>query len=201
MWDPLPPALRGAGICPSWLHQGRVGRAPSGTPRVEGARTGSGAWGRFPAAPGRLPEAGSSETRRGCFQAVGTGTESVAGRGIPSGLSGQRLPGLGDPRRAADPRPLPAALCFALSRSLLLTCLVPAALLGLRYYYSRKVIRAYLECALHTDMADIEQYYMKPPGESRPPPQTALGGTHSSNLRAGQGQRQRGWAWAGAPVA
>ncbi|XP_077859116.1 N-acetylaspartate synthetase isoform X2 [Macaca mulatta] len=57
-----------------------------------------------------------------------------------------------------------AALCFAVSRSLLLTCLVPAALLGLRYYYSRKVIRAYLECALHTDMADIEQYYMKPPG-------------------------------------
>lgn len=62
--------------------------------------------------------------------------------------------------------PLPAALCFALTRSLLLTCLVPAGLLGLRYYYSRKVILAYLDCALHSDMADIEQYYMKPPGES-----------------------------------
>lgn len=62
--------------------------------------------------------------------------------------------------------PLPAALCFAVTRSLLLTCLVPAGLLALRYYYSRKVILAYLECALHTDMADIEQYYMKPPGES-----------------------------------
>ncbi|TKC40853.1 hypothetical protein EI555_012625, partial [Monodon monoceros] len=60
--------------------------------------------------------------------------------------------------------PLPAALCFALTRSLLLTCLVPAGLLGLRYYYSRKVVLAYLDCALHTDMADIEQYYMKPPG-------------------------------------
>nr|XP_005319149.2 N-acetylaspartate synthetase [Ictidomys tridecemlineatus] len=46
----------------------------------------------------------------------------------------------------------------------MLTCLVPAGLLALRYYYSRKVILAYLECALHTDMADIEQYYMKPPG-------------------------------------
>ncbi|XP_044768238.1 N-acetylaspartate synthetase, partial [Neomonachus schauinslandi] len=57
-----------------------------------------------------------------------------------------------------------AVLCFALTRSLLLTCLVPAGLLGLRYYYSRKVVLAYLDCALHTDMADIEQYYMKPPG-------------------------------------
>lgn len=61
---------------------------------------------------------------------------------------------------------MPAALCFALTGSLLLTCLVPVGLLGLRYYYSRKVILAYLDCALHTDMADIEQCYMKPPGES-----------------------------------
>ena len=66
--------------------------------------------------------------------------------------------------------PLPAVLCFALTRSLLLTCLVPAGLLGLRYYYSRKVVLAYLDCALHTDMADIEQYYMKPPGESHMSP-------------------------------
>ncbi|XP_037685180.1 N-acetylaspartate synthetase isoform X1 [Choloepus didactylus] len=57
-----------------------------------------------------------------------------------------------------------AALCFAATRSLLLTSLVPAALLGLRYYYSRKVVLAYLDCALHSDMADIERYYMKPPG-------------------------------------
>lgn len=70
------------------------------------------------------------------------------------------------PRPHCAPRP-PAALCFALTRSLLLTCLVPAGLLGLRYYYSRKVVLAYLDCALHTDMADIEQYYMKPPGECR----------------------------------
>lgn len=69
-------------------------------------------------------------------------------------------------------RPLPAALCFALTRSLLLTCLVPAGLLALRYYYSRKVVLAYLDCALHTDMADIEQYYMKPPGEALGPAPT-----------------------------
>lgn len=77
------------------------------------------------------------------------------------------LPGLFPGGRAAcSPcSPLPAALCFAVTRSLLLTCLVPAGLLGLRYYYSRKVVLAYLDCALHTDMADIEQYYMKPPGE------------------------------------
>lgn len=66
--------------------------------------------------------------------------------------------------------PSPAALCFALTGSVLLTCLVPAGLLGLRYYYSRKVVLAYLDCALHTDMADIERYYMKPPGESPAPP-------------------------------
>lgn len=71
--------------------------------------------------------------------------------------------------RGHSARPLPAALCFALTRSLLLTCLVPAGLLALRYYYSRKVVLAYLDCALHTDMADIEQYYMKPPGEAPGP--------------------------------
>ena len=74
--------------------------------------------------------------------------------------------------RGHSVRPLPAALCFALTRSLLLTCLVPAGLLALRYYYSRKVVLAYLDCALHTDMADIEQYYMKPPGEALGPAPT-----------------------------
>ncbi|KAI3375728.1 hypothetical protein L3Q82_004030 [Scortum barcoo] len=37
-----------------------------------------------------------------------------------------------------------------------------ALLTGARYYYSRKVIQSYLDCALHTDMADIEAYYMTP---------------------------------------
>lgn len=98
--------------------------------------------------------------------------------------------------------PLPAALCFALTRSLLLTCLVPAGLLGLRYYYSRKVVLAYLDCALHTDMADIEQYYMKPPGESRgsldsssplPPPALPAGRAAPSAATSGQAWG-RGWA-------
>lgn len=78
----------------------------------------------------------------------------------------------------------PAALCFALTRSLLLTCLVPAGLLGLRYYYSRKVVLAYLDCALHTDMADIEQYYMKPPGECPGPPAPS---SSRPGMRARQG--------------
>lgn len=106
----------------------------------------------------------------------------------------------------------PAVLCFALTRSLLLTALVTAALLGLRYYYSRKVVLAYLDCALHTDMADIEQYYMKPPGESlkapaaassslcppclRPPPrQWSQARPQPSGLLPGWGGRARqGWA-------
>ncbi|XP_028917801.1 N-acetylaspartate synthetase [Ornithorhynchus anatinus] len=57
-----------------------------------------------------------------------------------------------------------ALLCFVVTKSLLLTCCVPVFLMGMRYYYSRKVILTYLNCALHTDMSDIEQYYMKPPG-------------------------------------
>lgn len=69
----------------------------------------------------------------------------------------------------------PTALCFVLSRSLLLTGLVALALLALRYYYSRKVVLAYLDCALHSDMADIEQCYMKPPGE----PSQLVGGATS----------------------
>lgn len=84
--------------------------------------------------------------------------------------------------------PSPAALCFALTGSVLLTCLVPAGLLGLRYYYSRKVVLAYLDCALHTDMADIERYYMKPPGESlalqSPPPHPPHGLTSAASGQA-----------------
>ncbi|XP_006004821.1 N-acetylaspartate synthetase [Latimeria chalumnae] len=55
-------------------------------------------------------------------------------------------------------------MCFVVTKSLLLTCCVPLILLGMRYYFSREVILRYLECALHTDMSDIEQYYMKPAG-------------------------------------
>ncbi|XP_060698690.1 N-acetylaspartate synthetase [Hemiscyllium ocellatum] len=55
-------------------------------------------------------------------------------------------------------------MCFYLTKSALLTCCVPTLLLGMRYYYSRKVILSYLECVLQTDMSDIEQYYLKPTG-------------------------------------
>ncbi|KAF7238660.1 N-acetylaspartate synthetase [Varanus komodoensis] len=56
-------------------------------------------------------------------------------------------------------------MCFVLTSSLLLTCCLPIFLMGVRYYFSRKVILSYLECALNTDMSDIERYYMKSPGE------------------------------------
>ncbi|OCT96664.1 hypothetical protein XELAEV_18008875mg [Xenopus laevis] len=55
-------------------------------------------------------------------------------------------------------------MCFVVTKSLLLTCCMPLFLLGMRYYYSRKIILNHLECALRTDMSDIEQYYMKQPG-------------------------------------
>ncbi|KAL2305432.1 hypothetical protein Nmel_007418 [Mimus melanotis] len=58
-----------------------------------------------------------------------------------------------------------AVMCFVVTKSFLLTCCLPIFLMGMRYYFSRKVILHYLDCALHTDMSDIEQYYMKPPGE------------------------------------
>nr|XP_005896361.2 PREDICTED: N-acetylaspartate synthetase [Bos mutus] len=127
---------------------------------------------------------------QGCLRARRAARGSP-GRRVEGSLNGRmRAPDIGDPARGgpfpglwvtaaaslgpSGPRVLRpgargllstlAALCFALTRSLLLTCLVPAGLLALRYYYSRKVVLAYLDCALHTDMADIEQYYMKPPG-------------------------------------
>ncbi|KAG7330422.1 hypothetical protein KOW79_006644 [Hemibagrus wyckioides] len=55
-------------------------------------------------------------------------------------------------------------MCFVMTKSFMLTCCTPFILMGARYYYSRRVILNYLDCALHTDMADIEAYYMKPTG-------------------------------------
>ncbi|XP_067117941.1 N-acetylaspartate synthetase [Osmerus mordax] len=55
-------------------------------------------------------------------------------------------------------------MCFVVTQSLALTCCAPIILMGARYYYSRKVILNYLDYALQTDMADIEEYYMKPTG-------------------------------------
>lgn len=56
-------------------------------------------------------------------------------------------------------------MCFFVTKSVTLTCCAPLILVGARYYYSRKVIQSYLDCALHTDMADIEAYYMTPTGK------------------------------------
>ncbi|XP_061566012.1 N-acetylaspartate synthetase [Cololabis saira] len=55
-------------------------------------------------------------------------------------------------------------MCFYVTKSVTLTCCAPLILMGARYYYSRKVIQSYLDYALHTDMDDIEAYYMKPTG-------------------------------------
>ncbi|KAM9330332.1 N-acetylaspartate synthetase [Gastrophryne carolinensis] len=55
-------------------------------------------------------------------------------------------------------------ICFVVTNSLMLACCMPIFLLGMRYYYSRKIILNHLECTLRTDMSDIEQYYMKQPG-------------------------------------
>ncbi|XP_033839158.1 N-acetylaspartate synthetase [Periophthalmus magnuspinnatus] len=55
-------------------------------------------------------------------------------------------------------------MCFVVTKSITLTCCAPFILMGARYYYSSKVIHNYLDYALHTDMADIEAYYMKPTG-------------------------------------
>lgn len=58
-------------------------------------------------------------------------------------------------------------MCFFVTKSVTLTCCAPLILMGARYYYSRKVIQSYLDCALQTDMADIEAYYMTPTGKRR----------------------------------
>ncbi|XP_042583303.1 N-acetylaspartate synthetase-like isoform X2 [Cyprinus carpio] len=55
-------------------------------------------------------------------------------------------------------------MCYVMTKSFTLTFCTPFILMGARYYYSRKIIFNYLDCALHTDMADIEAYYMKPTG-------------------------------------
>lgn len=59
-----------------------------------------------------------------------------------------------------------AVVCFIATKSFLLTCLVPLAVLCARCYYSRRVALGYLERAKLTDMGDIEGHYMKTPGNS-----------------------------------
>ncbi|KAM5158686.1 N-acetylaspartate synthetase isoform 3-T3 [Callospermophilus lateralis] len=126
-----------------------------------------------PPAPGPQPRGGPEGVgppagRGVCIREFRAAEQEAARRIFYDGIL-ERIPNTAFRGLRQHPRTqllyaLLAALCFAVTRSLMLTCLVSAGLLALRYYYSRKVILAYLECALHTDMADIEQYYMKPPG-------------------------------------
>lgn len=70
-------------------------------------------------------------------------------------------------------------MCFFVTKSVTLTCCAPLILVGARYYYSRKVIQSYLDCALHTDMADIETYYMTPTGKTRTHRSSFLSSVHT----------------------
>uniref|UniRef100_UPI0037E80311 N-acetylaspartate synthetase-like n=1 Tax=Semicossyphus pulcher TaxID=241346 RepID=UPI0037E80311 len=52
-------------------------------------------------------------------------------------------------------------ICFILTMCWWMIGLLPAVCLCGRYYYSRRVVHAYLEHALSGDMGDIEGFYMK----------------------------------------
>lgn len=219
--------------CP---HPGRPGRAWGLVPKVpasqEGAGVGQGRCRRRlrPQVKGPAPSGGRTDRRSGkeqprprappertvpassassppCLSPTGCLPREVQGAASclpPGGSAGP--PPRPPPALTAPP---PAGLCWALTGSLLLTCLVPAGLLALRYYYSRKVVLAYLDCALHTDMADIEQYYMKPPGEPQPSPlpppllasPTSAGPGHAGWApRLGFGVTEgSGWSWGAGP--
>nr|XP_027790998.2 N-acetylaspartate synthetase [Marmota flaviventris] len=149
----VPPGGRGGGVCSHPRdHMPAAAPPPAPGPQPRGGPEGVG------------PPAG----RGVCIREFRAAEQEAARRIFYDGIL-ERIPNTAFRGLRQHPRTqllyaLLAALCFAVTRSLMLTCLVPAGLLALRYYYSRKVILAYLECALHTDMADIEQYYMKPPG-------------------------------------
>uniref|UniRef100_A0A4W5JYK3 N-acetylaspartate synthetase n=1 Tax=Hucho hucho TaxID=62062 RepID=A0A4W5JYK3_9TELE len=56
-----------------------------------------------------------------------------------------------------------AVVCFIATKSFLLTCLVPLAVLCARCYYSRRVVLGYMERTKPTDLGDIEGHYMTTP--------------------------------------
>ncbi|KAM4750884.1 N-acetylaspartate synthetase-like [Anableps anableps] len=56
------------------------------------------------------------------------------------------------------------AVCFAITMCWWLIGLLPAFVVCLRYFYSRRVIHGYLRRAMSTDMGDIEGHYMKKTG-------------------------------------
>ncbi|XP_048220463.1 LOW QUALITY PROTEIN: N-acetylaspartate synthetase [Perognathus longimembris pacificus] len=141
---------------------------PAAPPPAPGPPPRGGAGAAGSAGPAAAAAAAAAAGRGVCIREFRAAEQDAARRIFYDGIL-ERIPntafrGLRQRPRAQLLCALLAVLCFAATRSLLLTGLVPAALLALRYYYSRKVILAYLECALRTDMADIEQYYMRPPG-------------------------------------
>ncbi|XP_066477914.1 N-acetylaspartate synthetase [Tiliqua scincoides] len=121
----------------------------------------------FPSAP--MDEAPAGEQKEGvCIREFHPSEQEVVRRIFYEGIM-ERIPNTAF--RGLKDQPLTqlvygtmAVMCFVVTKSLLLTCCLPIFLMGMRYYFSRKVILSYLEHALNTDMSDIEQYYMKSPG-------------------------------------
>ncbi|XP_030000738.1 N-acetylaspartate synthetase-like isoform X1 [Sphaeramia orbicularis] len=53
--------------------------------------------------------------------------------------------------------------CLVITQCWWVIGLLPVSVLCARYFCSRRVIHAYLDCALQTDMGDVEGFYMKSP--------------------------------------
>uniref|UniRef100_A0A8D0ECP4 N-acetylaspartate synthetase n=1 Tax=Salvator merianae TaxID=96440 RepID=A0A8D0ECP4_SALMN len=119
--------------------------------------------------PASLPAAVNEEDReRVCIRTFHPSEQDVVRRIFYEGIM-ERIPntafrGLKDQPFTQLVYGTMTVICFVVTKSFLLTCCLPIFLMGVRYYFSRKVILSYLECALNTDMSDIEQYYMKSPG-------------------------------------
>ncbi|XP_062981971.1 N-acetylaspartate synthetase [Elgaria multicarinata webbii] len=121
-----------------------------------------------PASPDAPPVKEGDKSEGVCIRAFHPSEQEVARRIFYEGIM-ERIPntafrGLKDQPLTQLTYGTMAVICFVVTKSLLLTCCLPIFLMGMRYYFSRKVILNYLECALNTDMSDIEQYYMKSPG-------------------------------------
>ncbi|XP_004079890.1 N-acetylaspartate synthetase [Oryzias latipes] len=126
-------------------------------------------WGSPPSGAALSPAEPKDERKDGVFiREFERGDEEEVRRIFCEGIM-ERIPNTAFRGIKQQPRiqffyALLTVMCFYVTKSVTLTCCAPLILMGARYYYSRKVIQNYLECALHTDMADIEAYYMKPTG-------------------------------------
>uniref|UniRef100_A0A8C5WYF3 N-acetylaspartate synthetase n=1 Tax=Laticauda laticaudata TaxID=8630 RepID=A0A8C5WYF3_LATLA len=116
------------------------------------------------AGAGQRPSGAAGLSIRPFHPAEGEAARRIFYEGILERVPNTAFRGLKDQPLAQLLYAAMAVICFVMTKSLLLTCCLPIFLMGMRYYFSRKVILSYLECALNTDMSDIEQYYMKSPG-------------------------------------